>query len=223
MCIQDKVLLGYLQDIYNINKQDITKEFLESIKQINLNQNINYNELLIMKNLEEIIFTNINIDNSLFKILSKLNIKKLTFINCSIEDFEYFRNNLEYLCFNNCEIDNTNEIGKFNKLNSLYLDEVNNINLDYLPNIRNITNLSFLNTMVFSEERLITLDKIENLCLSGTNIKNIDTLTENETLKVLVIDKEIYDDNKEVVRYLINRGVSVVDYMNQDVESAYGV
>ena len=78
-------------------------------------------------------------------------------------------------------------------------------------------------TSKYVTEDSITLDKIENLCLSGTNIKNIDTLTENETLKVLVIDKEIYDDNKEVVRYLINRGVSVVDYMNQDVESAYGV
>lgn len=223
MCIQDKLLLGYLQDNYNLKQQDITKEFLENITQINLNFNINYNELLLFKNLKEIIITDINVDSSLYNVLSNLKINKISFINCYLEDFKYFNNNLEYLYFSNCEIENINEIGKFNKLNSLYLDEVNNINLDYLLNIRNIKNISFLNTLVFNEERLITLDKIENLCLSGTNIKNIDTLTENETLKTLVIDKEIYDANKEVVKYLINRGVSVVDYMNQNVESAYGV
>lgn len=223
MCIQDKILLGYLEDIYSIKKEDITTKFLDSIKQININQSINYNELLLFKNLEEIVITNTNIDNSLYNVLSNLNVKKITFLNCTLEDFKYFKNNLEYLSFNNCDIDNINEIGKFNKLDSLYLDEVNNINLDYLPNIRNIKNLSFLNTEVFNEEKLITLDKIENLCISGTNIKNIDTLAENDTLKVLVIDKEIYDENKEVVKYLINKKVNVVDYMNQDVESAYGI
>lgn len=223
MDIQDKLLLSYLEDNYSITSKKITADFLNTITSINLNQNINYSELLLFKNLKELVLTNICIDNSLYNILSKLNLKKLTFIDCRLEDFEYFNNNLEYLVFNNCEIENIYELGKFKKLDSLYLDEVNDINLDYFPNIKTIRNLSFFNTKIINEDKLIILDKIEALCLSGTNIKSIDTLTYNETLKTLVIDKEIYESNKVVVEHLIKNGVNVVDYMNQSVESAYGV
>jgi len=221
MGIQDKILKEYLRETYDVGT--ITNEFLESITQINLNQNINYNDLLQFKNLKEIIFTNISIDNSLYKILSNLKINKLTFLDCKLENFEYFKNSIKYLCINNCEIDNIYELNKFKNLDSLYLDEVNEIDLDYLTIIKNIKNLSFYNTKTINEDKLIILDKIENLCLAGTEIDSIDTLAYNETLKTLVIDKEIYDKNREVVKHLIYVGVNVIDYMNQNVESAYGV
>ena len=223
MCIQDKILLDYLEDNYNVTKKEINEEFIKNIEIINLDKIINYNELLLFKNLKELILNNIIVDNNLYKVLSKLNIKKITFIDCRLESFEYFNNNLEYLAFNNCEIENIYEIGKFKNLNSLYLDEVNEINLEYFPNIKFIENISFLNTKVINEDKLIILDKIKNLCLTGTNIKNIDTLAYNETLKKLVIDKEIYDNNKKVIEQLIKNGVEVVDYMNQEVESIYGI
>ena len=82
---------------------------------------------------------------------------------------------------------------------------------------------SNLNTLYNSKITSIDIDDFDGWYIEGTNIKNIDTLAENDTLKVLVIDKEIYDENKEVVKYLINKKVNVVDYMNQDVESAYGI
>ena len=221
MVIEDQYLLKYFQENFNALEKDITKEFLDNIKQLNITKSINYTELLKLKNLEEIIISNVNVDLSFFQILSKLNkLEKLTFINSKI-DFMYFDNNLKYLCINNCEINSIEEISKFNELDSLYLDEVSTINLDYFPNIKNITNLSFMNTKILNSNKLIILDKIENLCLTGTEVESIDTLIEIDTLKTLVIDEEIYNNNKEVVKHLISNNVNVVDYLNRNVVDIY--
>lgn len=222
MGIQDQYLLKYLQENFNVLEQEITIDFLDTITQINITQNINYTELLKIRNLEEIIVTGINIDISFYQVLSKLKrLEKLTFIDCNLNNLKYFDNNIKYLCFNNCQIDNIIEISKFNNLESLYLDETPDINLDYFPNLKNIINLSFMNTKVLNSNNLIYLDKIENLCLTNSNIDKIDTLIENETLKTLVIDQEIYKNNKEVIKHLINRGVKVVDYLNRNVVEEY--
>lgn len=222
MGIQDQYLLKYLQENFNVLEQEITIDFLDTITQINITQNINYTELLKIRNIEEIIVTGINIDISFYQVLSKLKrLEKLTFIDCNLNNLKYFDNNIKYLCFNNCQIDNIIEISKFNNLESLYLDETPDINLDYFPNLKNIINLSFMNTKVLNSNNLIYLDKIENLCLTNSNIDKIDTLIENETLKTLVIDQEIYKNNKEVIKHLINRGVKVVDYLNRNVVEEY--
>ena len=111
MGIQDQYLLKYLQENFNVLEQEITIDFLDTITQINITQNINYTELLKIRNLEEIIVTGINIDISFYQVLSKLKrLEKLTFIDCNLNNLKYFDNNIKYLCFNNCQIDNIIEI-----------------------------------------------------------------------------------------------------------------
>ena len=55
------------------------------------------------------------------------------------------------------------------------------------------------------------LNKVKDLCLINTEINNIDTLIENESLERLVIDDEIYNKNKKVIKYLLDKNVNIVD------------
>ena len=128
---------------------------------------------------------------------------------------------MDTLYFSNSEIDSIYDLNNFSNLTSLSLVDMKEINLDDISIIRIIKNINFINTKIINEDRLIYLDKIEKLSLYGTDIKNIDTLVENKTLKLLMIDKDIYQNNKDVVSYLINRGVRVVDDLGHSVVNDY--
>lgn len=217
--IEDESFLEYLKENFDYSDK---VSFLLSVKSIRVDFVFNYIELLKLPNLESIIFVGINTDSSLFLILSKLSkLKNLSFLDCNVYEFNSFESNVSYLYFNNCVIENIQNINKLKNIESLYLDDMEEVDLDRISIIRNIKNISFMNTKIIGEEKLIFLDKVINLCLFGSGIDNIDTLVENESLKTLVIDKNIYLKNKECVDYLINRGVSVVDDMNQNVVNAY--
>lgn len=219
MIIEDSLFLEYLKENFDYREE---VSFLLSVTSIRIDFVFNYMELLKLPNLENVTFVGINTDSSLFVILSKLKkLKSLSFLDCNLYEFSNLESNVEFLYFNNCVIENIQNLNILKKLESLYLDDIDQVDLNKISVIRNIKNISFMNTKVIGEDKLIFLDKVVNLCLYGTGIENIDTLVENETLRNLVIDKDIYLKNKDSVNYLINRGVSVVDDMNQNVVNSY--
>ena len=151
-----------------------------------------------LEKLEKIFF--IRCDIGSLKVLDGMNLDTLFISGSQVKDLEYI---------NNMSIDN------------LFLEDLGTIDLNDISIVRNVISLSLNNTKVLNEDKMIYLDKIVNLSLDNTGIKNLDTLVENDTLKVLVIDEDIAKENAIVLKALKDKGVSIVDKMNQSMESYY--
>lgn len=207
--IKDKYLKRILLDNNDIN----------SIESLNIEQEIDFSELSIMNNLKELKIYDLDLSIVDIYNISKIqSLKDLFFINCNVESLEgLVGTNIEKLYIDNSSVGDIHFIDTFN-LKSLFLDNMEMVDLKEISTIRVIEDLSLNNTRVLNEDKLIYLDKIINLSIANTKIKNIDTLVANETLKLLVIDDDIFNNNKEVVRELIRRNISVVDMMNRRYE-----
>ena len=213
------MISGYLMKaISNVlgDKDNYSLEELATIESINIERNINFEELKQLPNLHEIKMFDLNLSMVELGALSFLdNLKNIYFINCDIDSLQALSDlSLDTLCIDNCVVNGIEYLNTM-QIKSLYLDNLGTIDLDDISVIRNIENISFNNTEVLNEEKLIFLDKVVKLCLAGTGIKKIDTLIANETLEYLVIDEDIYKNNINEVKELNSRGVKVVDSMNQ--------
>ena len=168
-------------------------------------------------NLEEIIFMNRNItihDINILNTVKKL--KKIYFIDTKIEYLNELNLDIKSLYFDNCNIEEIIDINKFN-LKELFLENQHEIDLNDINIIRNIETLSFTNTKIINEEKLIFMDKIIYLDLFNTRITDLSILINMEYLKVLVIDEELAKSNKEIIKQLIEKGIKVVNDSNQSV------
>ena len=168
-------------------------------------------------NLEEIIFMNRNItihDINILNTVKKL--KKIYFIDTKIEYLNELNLDIKSLYFDNCNIEEIIDINKFN-LKELFLENQHEIDLNDINIIRNIETLSFTNTKIINEEKLIFMDKIIYLDLFNTKITDLSILINMEYLKVLVIDEELAKSNKEIIKQLIEKGIKVVNDSNQSV------
>ncbi len=209
----------------------ITDEYLKSIidddikkvRRLVVDKKFNFQELIYFRNLEDIRIIGLDLDVLEMAVLSKMTkLRSVYFIDCNIENLKLLSSlELETLYLENCSISDVEDINAL-KMKNLYLEDMSSIDLDEIPVIRVLENLSFTNTRIKNENRLITLDKIIALDLVNTDIQSIDMLIGSETLKTLVIDEKIYKNNKDIVKYLKEKNVLVVNDMNQDVESYYG-
>ena len=216
----------YLKKLINKNlgkdNEIFSKEELDSIVSLTIEDKIDFYELRELVNLNELKIYNMELSTIELASIGKLNnLKELFIIRCSVDGIRQLDGmSLDTLYISDSFVDDFMFINNIN-VNNLYLENMGEIDLKDISIIRNVTSLSLDNTIVSNEDKMIFLDKIINLSIFNTGIKNIDTLVENDTLKMLVIDEEIYKNNILVVKKLKSRDVLVVNDMNQDVESCY--
>jgi len=210
----------------------ITDEYLKSlisddvkeVKRLIVDKKFDFQELLYFRNLEDIRIVGLELDILEMAVLSKMaSLKSIYFIDCNIENIGLLSPlDIDTLYLENCSVDSIEEINAILNIKNLYLEDMGTIDLDDIPVIRILENLSFTNTKLKNESKLIMMDRIIALDLVNTGISTIDMLIGSDTLKTLVIDENIYSNNREVVKYLKEKNVLVVNDMNQDVESYYG-
>ena len=200
-------------------KSLIADENIDAIEALNIEQNIDFSELIIFNNLRELKIYDLDLSIADIDNISKLqNLKNLFFINCNLDSLEGLVGlDLDTLYISNTNIKKIKFIDVLNPKH-LFLENIDVIDLNDISIIRDVEELSLNNSKVLNEDKMIYLDRIVNLSIANTGIKNIDTLVANETLELLVIDDDIYNNNKEVVKALSRRGVQVVDIMNNSYE-----
>ena len=199
-------------ELNNLIKMNNYALDLSKIKTLKIDFLFNYKELLKIRNLEELRFNSIEIEDELLEILNVLpNLKRLYFINCDIHNLDILNDKLELLYIERCMLSDVSEINKFTNLKSLSLVEMSEVDLNKISIIKKIENIDFMNSRIVNEESFINLNKIIKLCISDTNVKNIDTLIGIDSLKKLVIDEDIYSSNLDVVNYLINKGIEITN------------
>ena len=90
-------------ELNNLIKMNNYALDLSKIKTLKIDFLFNYKELLKIRNLEELRFNSIEIEDELLEILNVLpNLKRLYFINCDIHNLDILNDKLELLYIERC-------------------------------------------------------------------------------------------------------------------------
>lgn len=193
------------QELYKItevvidykNEKDSSFEFLEellnfrNLKSITIRNgyiyNDNYNILLKLNNLTELVFENCEFENA--DLLASLNLTSLSLINCKINSYSFINvfENLQWLTIINGNI----EISKINRLS----------NLKYLQ-------ISYSNIIDNSQ---LNINGLSELYIDNTNINEFNFLNNLFNLKKISIDIKQYNDNKELFNSLMKNNIMVLN------------
>ena len=190
------------------------KEELATVKSLFLNsKDANGNDeeidLTILKyftNLEELELTNLNINNEITVMLSKLKkLETITFNKCSFENPNVLQMlKVHALNIINSSIQDTKFLYFFKILKKLSLIGLYNV---YIKDINNLINLKYLrlsnsNIIDFKEELLVP--NLEELYIDNTNLYEFTLLKIplRKKLKKLCISDNIYLSNRNYIREL---------------------
>lgn len=213
----------YIKDLINrelsTNKDDFSEEELKKIEMLNIEKKFDFSELIKLINIKELKFYDMHLAVDELAIISKLNsLENLYFLNCEIDSLNVLSTlELDTFYLESTEVDNIKYINNMS-IKNLFLEKMFSVDLNDISIIRNVVSLSLNNTKVLNEDKMIYMDKIVNLSIVNTGIKNIDTLIGSDTLKTIVIDRDIYKNNMVVVKKLMSNGVSVVSETNQVID-----
>ena len=213
----------YIKDLINrelsTNKDDFSEEELKKIEMLNIEKKFDFSELINLINIKELKFYDMHLAVDELAIISKLNsLENLYFLNCEIDSLNVLSTlELDTFYLESTGVDNIKYINNMS-IKNLFLEKMFSVDLNDISIIRNVVSLSLNNTKVLNEDKMIYMDKIVNLSIVNTGIKNIDTLIGSDTLKTIVIDRDIYKNNVVVVKKLMSNGVSVVSETNQVID-----
>lgn len=211
--IDDDKLFKYISFKLNKLDNDFSIEELKRITEvfINLDEMSNdvFNDIIKLKNLESIIIKNGSLyKEDINKLLSLNYLCKLSFDNVFLEEIDFSKFNIIELTIVKCNINDFSFINKSNAITKLSL-----VNCDI--NINNFDNLNELDYLDLSGSNVnnnfnINNITIKELYIDNCNINNLTFISKLINLKRLSIDKEQYDNNKNLVDELEKKGVLVL-------------
>ena len=187
----------------DINQTRLVLDFHDDIK---------IEELLYLTNLKELTLFNFKLDNYVLSIISKLNLIKLVFVNCEIEDLSLITNlNLIDLQIINCKFDDFEYINDFKSLECLTLQRFDFVDLSLLPIIKKLKKLDLYFSNIGNKEEIISAQNLEELRIDRTNFDDLSLIT-NLNLKRLIIGR------KQIKNIdLLDKKIDIVDEMNQRI------
>ena len=187
----------------DVNQIELVLDFHDDIK---------IEELLYLTNLKELTLFNFKLDNYILSIISKLNLVKLVFVNCKIEDLSLITDlNLRDLQIINCKFDDFEYINDFINLENLTLQKFDFIDLSLLPIIKKIKKLDLYYSNIGNKEEIVSAQNLEELRIDRTNFDDLSLLA-NLNLKRLIIGRK---QTKNI--NLLDKKLDIVDEMNQRI------
>ena len=190
------------------------KEELATVKSLFLNsKDANGNDeeidLTILKyftNLEELELTNLNINNEITVMLSKLKkLETITFNKCSFENPNVLQMlKVHSLNIVNSDIQDTKFLESLKILKKLSLIGLDNV---YIKDINNLINLKYLrlsNSKIIDFKEELLVPNLEELYIDNTNLYEFTLLKIplRKKLKKLWISDDIYLSNRNYIRNL---------------------
>ena len=201
----------------SLNKTNINKEDLKSIKEIMLDsQNIvgEYNkvyidEITLFPNLEEITIKNLGLTNENMQLLRK--IKKINFSNCEVNGIKNLENVAE-LIINNTEIWDFDNIQFLKKIEVLKLINIDINDFSFIEQFNNLKELAIENIPGFSLEKIDMPLSIEKISFFGINKLNLKIIAKYKNLKEISVDikdvkkikNELHQLKEQNIKILLN-------------------
>lgn len=210
----------YLQIKLNKTDNSFTKNDLANIKQLEIDANdLNEYQLYEAKilndfiNLEEIIFKNISLDETWINEILKL--EKLTSIRFEFSYIDSIKKliklRLKKIEFIDSVCHDLEEINNFKALNSISFIGMELGSLNILKNMPNLLEVKLSSSKFKDENILRTLDRIENLAIDHTHIKDLDFINNHINLKRLSLSKNQIEANKKLIDDLIYLNIEVYE------------
>lgn len=204
--------------MFKLNKEDnsFTKEELSLIEEVLINFNDEVDNKFLedlenLSNLKSITFRNGYINNIILRVLMSLkNLTNLTFDNCAFEEEKLIASfKLKELSLISCQINDYSFVYIMSDLEALSIVngevEINKLNL-----LNKLSYLEITNSNILDNEQ-INISSIHELYIDNTSIDDLSFLDSLNDLKKVSIDDHQYEDNKVLVKKLINKGVSFYD------------
>ena len=155
--------------------------------------NIDYNYLLKLHNLIEIVFDNCEFENA--DLITSLDLKSLSLINCKINNYSF--------------------IITFNNLKSLTIIN-GKVTIDKINNINNLTYLQLSHSNILDKTNTINIASLTELHIDNTNINNLDFINNLPNLKKMSIDKFQYINNKDIIDNITNKKITILSTTGVD-------
>ena len=202
----------------------ITEIYLDAVNYSNEYQPIDFNELLLLKNLQKITLRNVYFDTlTLSKLITFANIKELHFIDCTFATIAALvKFDLEVLTFSSCSIDDMKVINLWPHLIELNLEGFEQVDLADIKIINQLKIISLYSSNITNFTLLKQATNLEELRIDNTNIKDFSDLVYLPKLKQVIISRYQIQNNEATINELQAKGISVIDEMNQEVGELNG-
>lgn len=220
MKIVNKDLALYLGFKLNKIGNEFSEEELSKLKELSFNQLNSFGEyvevdidvLKYTKNLNNLEFRNFEITDNILEEIKNINtLNVLSFKHCIIDDFNKIGEiNVDNLSItNNIKLNTNFLIGK--QYERLCLNDSDYLDIQNMQDMNELTFLSISNSNVINSDCLKKLTGLNSLFIQNTNIDDISFLLELPNLKEVGIDRELYENNNEIIFELEERGVVFLD------------
>ncbi len=221
MLINSPLIKNSLNNYFNLEKDEYLIEELNEVTSLMIDGNpLEYDKLEELKyfnNLEDLVINDLHIDENNYLYMNSNN---LVLNNCYIDINDEVKHNTKSLVINGGRVDNLSFINNLDKLESLYLDNIDEVDLSKLS-LRRLKEFSVLNTKLINQDRLFYLENVVNLNVCDTKLEDLSICFDLDNLKYLVVSESQAIENKEYIMKLIAKGVKVVNFSNQSVEMYY--
>lgn len=180
----------------------IEKEELDKIKNITLNQydlsskktDVDLKELELLENLENLLLTNFEIDDTIVTILnSKNKLKNLQFTDCKFANSISFKTPFQYFVMDDCE---NLEESTFPNAKIIRVIGKKNFDLQKIKECKNVKKLYLQNCTIINFKAIKEFDNLTYLNLDGSKLDDTELLEE--------IKQNIEVDKKE--KYYVLEG-----------------
>lgn len=212
-CIKNKELKKLVS--YKLGKNDFKEADLATIQDIIIDEKtisgsyneVFFDEIKLFTNLKEIKIRNCGI--SLENIKELINIEKITFEKCVVEDITPLKD-IKYLSIINTRIGSIDDIKEFKELEHIELIDIEVDNYGFLralPNlkelaIKNISNLSWNKINFYLPIEYLSIEGIESISMES--IDNFDNL---KTLSIEIGKQKVWQDD---LLQLKDKGIKIL-------------
>ncbi len=165
----------------------------------NIYDSVNYEDVISIN------LVDLEIDNEITNIINScINLEELYLTRCDLSINNMNNYNIRILHMDSCIILDTNFLNNYTNLEELYYQNNKALDLKRFNIIKQLKVLSVRNTKVINEDYMVLMDKIEMLDLCDSNVSDLSTLINSETLKILMIDKRQYKKNSKFIKLFEN-------------------
>lgn len=206
-----------------LNKVDtrFTEDELKGVDELYLNPvginnvytKIDFNILKYFPKIKKLEISNSDIDLNTISILAKLyDLDYLMFNNCHISSIKgFYQVKIKSLGFNNCIVDDIENIGFMKSLNAIKLINMKLDSISFLESLPHLIEVDLSYSKLKETSTLYTFILIERLAVDNSDIMDLDFVNKYSGLKEISISSNQYAKNKDLIDDLVALNIVVYE------------
>ena len=193
--------------------KSVDELYLNSVGINNVYTKIDFNILKYFPKLKKLEISNSDIDLDTISILSKLyDLDYLMFNNCHISSVKgFYQVKIKSLGFNNCIVDDIENIGFMKSLNAIKLINMKLDSIAFLETLPHLIEVDLSYSKLKETSTLYTFILIERLAIDNSDIMDLDFVNKYSGLKEISISSNQYAKNKDLIDDLVALDITVYE------------